>query len=44
MMIDAGVEEELRQKLWTEAANMSGDLDVILINNKNNKNHIQFFQ
>ena len=43
MMIDAGIEEELRQKLWVEAANMAADLDNILVINKNNKNAYDFF-
>ena len=42
MMIDAGIEEELRQKLW-EAANMAADLDNILVTNKNNKNAYELF-
>ena len=37
-MIDAGVEEKLRQKLWAEAVNMNTDLDKLLVDNKNNKN------
>ena len=43
MMIDVGIEEELRQKLQGEAANMAADLDNILVINKNNKNAYDFF-
>ena len=43
MMIDAGIEEELRQKLWAEAANMAADLDNILVTTKNNKNVYELF-
>ena len=43
MMIDAGLNEELRHKLWAEAANMSADLDNILVKNKNDKNAYQMF-
>ena len=43
MMIDADVEEELRQKLWAEAANMAADFDNILVTNKNNKNAYELF-
>ena len=43
MMIDAGMEEEIRQKLWVEAANMSANLENILVNNKNNKNEYELF-
>ena len=37
MMIDAGIKEDLRQKLWAEAANMCVDLNNILVNNKKDK-------
>ena len=43
MMIDAGIEEELRQKLWAETANIAADLDNILVINKNNKNAYELF-
>ena len=43
MMIDAGIEEELRQKLWTDAANMAADLVNNLVRNKNNKNAYELF-
>ena len=43
MMIDTGIEEELRQKLWTETANVATDLDNILVSNKNNKNAYEIF-
>ena len=42
MMIDAGIEEELRQKLWAEAANMAADLDNILVTNKIIRIHMNF--
>ena len=34
MVIDAGIKEHLRQKLWAEAANMCVDLDNILVKEK----------
>ena len=37
MMINAGIKEELRQKLWAEAANMCVDLNNILVNNKRDR-------
>ena len=43
MMIDAGIEEELRQKLWAEAANMCVDLNNILVNNKRERSAYQTF-
>ena len=41
MMIDAGIKEHLRQKLWAEAANMCVDLDNILVKKKGEKMHIK---
>ena len=43
MMIDAGIKEDLRQKLWAEAANMCVDLNNILVNNKKDKSSYQTF-
>ena len=43
MMIDAGIKENLRQKLWTEVANVCVDLDNILVNNKSEKSSYQAF-
>ena len=37
MMIDAGMKENLRQKLWVDAANMCVDLDNILVKKKGEK-------
>ena len=43
MMIDAGVKEELRQKLLAEAANMCVDLNNILVNNKRDRSAYHAF-
>ena len=43
MMIDAGIKEDLRQKLWAEAANICIDLNNILVNNKKDKSSYQNF-
>ena len=43
MMIDAGIKEDLRQKLWAEAANMCVDLTNLLVNNKHDKSSYQSF-
>ena len=43
MMIDARMEKNLRQKLWTEETNMATDLDNILVTNENNKNAYELF-
>ena len=43
MMIDAGIKEDLRQKLWAEAANICIDLNNILVNNKKDKSSYQIF-
>ena len=43
MMIDADVEEELRQKLWAEAVHTAADRDNILVTNRNNKNAYELF-
>ena len=43
MMIDAGLKDELRHKLWAEAANMSADLDNILVKKKEDQNAYQRF-
>ena len=42
-MIDAGIKEDLRQKLWEEAMNMCVDLNNILVNNKKDKSSCQTF-
>ena len=41
MMIDTGIKEDLRQKLWAEAANINVDLNNILVNNKKDKSSYQ---
>ena len=43
MMIDAGIKENLRQKLWAEAANMCVDLDNILVKNKQDQSPYEIF-
>ena len=43
MMIDAGIKEELRQKLWAEAASICVDLNNILVNNKRDRSVYQAF-
>ena len=43
MMTDAGIKEDLRQKLWAKAANMCVDLNNILVNNKKDKSSYQNF-
>ena len=43
MMIEAGIKEDLRRKLWAEAANMCVDLNNILVNNKKDKSSYQTF-
>ena len=43
MMIDAGIKEELRKKLWAEAADMCVNLNNILVNNMRDKSSYQTF-
>ena len=43
MMIEAGIKEKLRQKLWAEAANMSVDLDNILVTKRDEENAYERF-
>ena len=43
MMISAGIKEELRQKLWAEAANMCVDLDNILVKCAKEKSPYEIF-
>ena len=44
-MINAGIKEYLRQKLWAEAANMCVDLDIILVKKKREKSaHQKFYK
>ncbi len=43
MMIDAGIKEKLRQKLWAEATNMCVDLDNILVKCRKEKSPYEIF-
>ncbi len=43
MMINAGIKENLRQKLWAKAANMCVDMDNILVRNKRDKSPYGIF-
>ena len=38
MVIDAGIRDQLRQRLWAEAANMSVEVNNILVNKKKERN------
>ena len=43
MMIEAGVKEQLRQKLCAESSNMSVDLDNILVTKRDEENAYERF-
>ena len=43
LMIEAGINEQLRQKLWAKAANMSVDLDNIMVTRRDEENAYEQF-